>query len=243
MGGRGTYSASKVLAGGVSSTNMKGIMLVGDPENRRDIINMFDEIGISSLVGTDVFNTAVMGAFGIQLHNLEKKYGAISDSTSVSIQGVEGGDFKGAVAYIPADPTFQTLALNATYLGNIGKLNSDLKYEQKIGFKTQTDGTILNQARYTVTHEYGHMLENVLYQKAKQSGYTGTQNQFNAKVKQEIHSGAVKYGVSAISDGSPSGYGSTNAAEFFAESFASANLGKPNAYGKSMQDWLKKQGF
>lgn len=36
--------------------------------------------------------------------------------------------------------------------------------------------------------------------------------------------------------------GPSNSAEFFAEAFASAHSRSPNAFGKAMQDWLKKQG-
>ena len=38
----------------------------------------------------------------------------------------------------------------------------------------------------------------------------------------------------------PSGYGSTNEYEYFAESFASMTGGRPNAHGKALRDWIKK---
>ncbi len=40
-----------------------------------------------------------------------------------------------------------------------------------------------------------------------------------------------------------SNYGKTNAVEFFAESFANANLGTPNAIGRAMQDYLKRNSL
>ena len=77
-----------------------------------------------------------------------------------------------------------------------------------------------------------------LYQKAVKNGYIGTEKAFRRRAYRDIASSAVrKYGATGKD---LSNYGKQNAAEFFAESFANANLGAPNAFGRAMQDYLKK---
>ena len=89
------------------------------------------------------------------------------------------------------------------------------------------------EAAYSITHEYGHMLSNAL---AAKTGMTA--DGFSLKAYREISTIAMdKYG--AKKGTSPSRYGSTSSAEFFAEAFASAHGGSPNAYGLAMLDWLK----
>lgn len=240
MGGRGSYSATSAGRGRISVTRIGRVNVDHTPESRGDVRTLFRNVGIESVEGTNNFDTAVIGAFALQLGNLERKYGVIGDSENVVLQTMTNGNAKGAVSYYPHNPTNMTLMLNSAHLGSVGKINATLKSEQASGFKVKTNGSILSQARYTVTHEYGHMLENVLYQRAKNQGYKGSQASFNGTVRNEICSLAAKYGAKGSS---PSRYGGTNSSEFFAESFASANLGNPSPYGKGMRDWLKQQGY
>ena len=102
------------------------------------------------------------------------------------------------------------------------------------GWHAATDGKITNQNGYTVRHEYGHMLSNALAVKNKMST-----SSFTDKAKSEItHIARTKFGAKTGS--LPSEYGDKDSFEFFAESFASLNSGNPNAYGKAMGEWLKK---
>lgn len=243
MGGRGSRSATvngntvQINIGDLGS-NANVTLIDNTPDSRSDVQNLFvNELGVKSVGGTDAFNTAVIGAIGIQLKNLEREYGAIGASRDVEIVTMmDGGTAKAAVG--ANDLTgYQALYLNPKYLGNITKYNRSLGAEQKSGYKMPTDGSVKNQARYTITHEYGHMLQNAMYRKAVQNGYNGTKGDYAKSVANSISKTAVsKYGGTQKS---LSSYGATNSAEFFAEAFANANLGRSNAIGKAMNDWLK----
>lgn len=96
----------------------------------------------------------------------------------------------------------------------------------------------LTGVQYTAAHEYGHMLQ---FSMMVKSGYGGTSGQFAAGQKKTIMGIAKKkYGATKAD---MSDYGHTNSREFFAEAFANAVGGSPNAVGKAMSDWLKTQGF
>lgn len=246
MGGRGSWSSTYdgktriINIGDASSAAALG-NIDSRPDTRADIQKLFiDELGLNSVGGTQKMSQATIGAVGIHLKELEKRYGVIADSSSFDIVTADGHGFKGAMGYDPSTGA-QTLYLNPRYLGNVTNYNKKLATEQRYGEKMPTNGTVKSQYNYTVTHEYGHALQNVMYLKAKAGGYTGTEGQYARKVSRDIikiattkYNGAQK---------SISSYGATNSAEFFAEAFASANLGKPTAVGKAMNDWLKKNGY
>lgn len=243
MGGRGSVSASynnKTVQINIGDAGGGGNFKIIDatPDSRTDIQKMFvDELGADLIGGTQSMNTAALGAVGIQLKNLEKQYGAISASPGFEVVAVGDPGVKGAVG-VDIISGSQTLFINPGYMGNITKYNKGLASEQKSGFKMPTDGSVKNQARYTITHEYGHMLQNAMYQKAKANGYQGTSGEYARSVASEISKNAVsRYGGTQKS---LSSYGAKNSAEFFAEAFANANLGNPNSIGKAMNDYLKK---
>lgn len=249
MGGRGSSSISvgntgQVIEVGSGTSSVGSLGIGGDmnPDSRKDIQTMFvSHTGFSEIVGTDKMDTAVLGAYGIQLNNLERRFGAIGGSEKVSVAMTDKADFVAAVSYNPLNTGQQTLILNYSDMGKISKAVSQQRASEKSGWAMPTDGSVKSMARYTVTHEYGHILHNQLYARAKANGYTGTRNQFIGSAMREIKSNAIKnYGATQKS---LSGYGATNSREFFAETFANANLGNPNALGHAMNDWLKKQGF
>ena len=114
-----------------------------------------------------------------------------------------------------------------------------------------------NYTVYTITHEYGHMLENIIVQKRRdEKGVFSKQledNNFNSRydfmrfvnadykeIKKEIiqifkeNNKKEKYST-YLSD-----YGKTNEYEFFAESFANSQLGAPNKLGDAMNIWLER---
>ncbi len=93
-------------------------------------------------------------------------------------------------------------------------------------------------SRYTVTHEYGHMLENVLISSDDQS--------FKVKTKQirdEITDIAKQIDKKYDESKYLSVYGATNNREIFAECFAYSQLGNPNILGYAMQIWFERNGF
>lgn len=240
MGGRGSWSLTSggrkysIQIGDASSSEDVG-KVDDTPEGRADIIRMFGDVGVTSVGGTQGMPTNVLGAVGIQLNNLERKYGAIGASESVKVMTADGVGFKSAVGDIDGH---QVLILSPRALSSVRAYNKQLRHEQSTGFKMPTDGTVLSNARYTTTHEYGHILQNAMYQRAKSSGYTGTKGQYAGKVAREVARNAVKRFGGSQSDLSE--YGATNSQEFFAEAFANANLGNPNPIGKAMADWLSR---
>ena len=241
MGGRGSRSVSgtgQVVEGRGGSVDLEGLMI---PDGRSDIQTMFGEIGFKGVYGTDDMDTAVLGAYGIQLNQLERKFGAVS-STNTDVGMTRKADFVAAVSYEPTNPANQTLIFNLADMGSIKNATSQQRESEKAGWSMKTDGSLKSHARYTVTHEYGHILHNALYTRARQRGYRGTRDQFVNEASKKISDIARgKYG--GRKSGGISEYGKTNSREFFAEAFASSQLGKPNAVGMAMSDWLTSQGF
>lgn len=115
---------------------------------------------------------------------------------------------------------------------------------------------------YTVTHEYGHILQNVLmskridldaYNEARKK--IGINPQKLKKLTRQTSNNAAKEMFTEIieiaKESNPafslkeniSGYGKSNYEEAFAEVFANSQLGKPNELGKAMLIWLERHGL
>lgn len=205
----------------------------GAPDRRDDIQNLFvDRLGFKEVTGTNRINTAVLGAYGNALIGLEREYGAIAASDSPSFTTFNG-TATAAVRYDNMHPDRQSMGINATMMGSMSAYLKTQRESSSSGWHAGTDGRITSEAAYSITHEYGHMLSNAL---AAKSGVSA--DVFGVHAQREISQIArSKYGATRGS--SPSGYGRTSSAEFFAEAFASARLGAPNAYGKAMNDWLR----
>ena len=106
---------------------------------------------------------------------------------------------------------------------------------------------------YAVTHEYGHALELEVCKKRQEWGgilgenYVDDPRRELAKREQEIRKEIVQIAKDKNSEfnlsENISQYGASNDAEFFAETFANSQCGKPNELGNAMLEWLKKEGF
>ena len=232
MGGRGSFSMSH---GGVaaSSGGAGSLYISSSVETRADIRKMFiDELGFSELYGTNELSTAQLGALGIQMKKLERRYGTIGEGeTYLSITHQAG--VKGAAMQMRDGS--KVMFINPDVHENVGEFKKTLASEQKSGFKTKSDGKATSQYSYTVRHEYGHLTQYNLRNGATRKAAARA----DASMRSEIRSIAkTKYG--AKSD-NPSRYGATNRREFFAESFASMTGGKPGAYGKAMRDWFENR--
>lgn len=232
MGGRGSVST-----GGRDSTIDVNLRNVGGaPDKRADIQKSFvDELGFKAVRGTNRIPTATLNSYAIALKKLEREYGAIAASENaefVTGNGPIGSSAIAAVYFQPSNPKNQFMAINTNYLGSTSQNLRTVRSGEQKGHFAQTDKKITRQNSYAVTHEYGHMLENAL---ASKSG-KGLAS-FETQARNEITEIAQKkYGAG---NSKVSGYGTSNAAEFFAESFASLHSGNPNAYGKALGDWLK----
>lgn len=195
-----------------------------------------------------------------QLHNLEQTFGAVKKSTG-SICSVSGG--RATDAYVGAkvtDPTNQNLSLCPiafnSYKSNVAETLSQIE-----------SGYIMpalkeNASIYTVTHEYGHMVQNTVIKKAMEDyglerlkasiDYSKKTQKAMFKQYNKIHADTEKRCCAEILDiakeanvnfklgDNISRYGRTNYAEFFAEAFANSQLGAPNEIGKAMQVWLER---
>lgn len=198
-----------------------------------------------------------------QLHNLEQTFGAVKKSTG-SICSVSGG--RATDAYVGAkvtDPTNQNLSLCPiafnSYKSNVTETLSQIE-----------SGYIMpalkeNASIYTVTHEYGHMVQNTVIKKAMEdygleklkASIDYSKKTEKARLKQykkiwadtekrcceEILDIAKEANVNFKLGDNISRYGRTNYAEFFAEVFANSQLGAPNELGKAMLVWLERKGL
>lgn len=198
-----------------------------------------------------------------QLHNLEQTFGAVKKSTG-SICSVSGG--RATDAYVGAkvtDPTNQNLSLCPiafnSYKSNVAETLSQIE-----------SGYIMpalkeNASIYTVTHEYGHMLQNTVIKKAMEDygleklkasiDYSKKTEKAIFKQYKKIWADTEKKCCAEILDiakeanvnfklgDNISRYGRTNYAEFFAEAFANSQLGAPNELGKAMLVWLERKGL
>ena len=121
--------------------------------------------------------------------------------------------------------------------------------------------------KYTVTHEYGHIIQNILIkQRYIEEGWDETNpkafydstkstkkerfawyNKLSEEVENEHYEEIIAIAKENNKDfnllDNISDYGKSNKAEFFAEVFANSQCGKPNELGKAMQIWLKRKGF
>ena len=198
-----------------------------------------------------------------QLHNLEQTFGAVKKSTGF-ICSVSGG--RATDAYVGAkvtDPTNQNLSLCPiafnSYKSNVAETLSQIE-----------SGYIMpalkeNASIYTVTHEYGHMVQNTVIKKAMEDygleklkatiDYSKKTEKAIFKQYKKIWADTEKRCCAEILDiakeanvnfklgDNISRYGRTNYAEFFAEVFANSQLGAPNELGKAMLVWLERKGL
>lgn len=218
-----------------------GANIIGAEEKRNDIKRMADMASLKDIDGTGDIPTAILGAQMIQIQNLERIFGALKDGDVELLAAPAGhGGAIAAVAYQPITGA-QTLMLNSDFYTSAGQLKADQLADEHSGWRMPTDGSIKDAARYAITHEYGHMLHNELYNKAKANGYTGTRKQYVSQEWLKIQRIANdKYGADK-SDLSI--YGNENRREAFAEAFVNSQLGNPTKVGLAMRDYLKSIGF
>lgn len=202
-----------------------------------------------------------------QLLKLNARFNAITENNTGYLTASPSGKAMGYASsrFIP-DPSGKLV--ERTNLGLVGKYYKDydtvIKTEEMCIEEFWNMPTLKeNLSVYTVTHEYGHILENMIlvkrtdynelqkkidgmtrpsaqqmqsvYQKAKKNGAKDIYNEIVAIAKEKNPDFKIKDNLSE--------YGHTNHFEAFAEIFANSQCGEPNELGLAMQEWLKKEEF
>jgi SPP1 gp7 family putative phage head morphogenesis protein len=202
-----------------------------------------------------------------QLQRLNTRFGAITDKNAGYFTASPHGKAQGYTSgrFIP-DPN-GNLTEN-TNLGLAAKYYKDkdsLVETEKRGVDAfwsmpcSDDNLII----YTVTHEYGHILEKAVsvartdYDALKEkvgkivspsasqirNVYQNAEKDCAKNIWNEIIEIARTNNPDFSIKDNLSEYGRTNYYEGFAEAFANSQCGKPNELGKAMNEWLKKEGF
>lgn len=226
---KGKYSPIRERVFGSQSSHGNISHAGGALDARSDVQQSFvNELGFKEVRGTNSIPTATLNSYAIALKGLERKYGAISASENpIFVTGARGNTFA-AVVHNPDNPANQFMVINSKVLGSTKVNLKSQASSERDGWSARTNGKITKRNAYTVTHEYGHMVHNVLVSQSGKSHETIS--------KEVAFIAKSKYNAK----GSVSRYGSRNANEFFAEAFASYNSGSPNAYGKAIGDYLKR---
>lgn len=245
MGGRGSFSYGGVVWGGDINIGKGG----GEPgllaaENRKELADLAVAAGFTRAMGTSGVDEEVMRNSLNRIRQLEGKYGVLAESEDpVLVGSVEDN----AIAYVDQDygnNRAQNMGFSPTKMGDAQKLYDAQLHGQSSGWfmPSRTDrATLLG---YTATHEYGHMLENVLYQRYRDAGGTKSEYAWASDVRDDVMRLAGYRGYTAGRNyKSLSTYGGKNAYEFFAEAFANANSGAENRIGRALNTWLERQGY
>lgn len=240
MGGRGMVSLSggeKIKIGSLMG-GKNDIRNVGGPSDQReDIQGLFRGLGFTDVQGLGGLPTSVLGSYGIAMRRLEREHGSIGAlARKIPVKGMDSKDIVAAVEY-DSTGTPTGLLLNRGLMSNITRMNAAQREMERIGWSMPTDGKVKSLARYSITHEYGHLTESALFLKARSSGSTGTEGQDARARVSAILKIAKGYGATRED---VSHYGRQNSYEFFAEAFANAHSGKPNAIGRAMSEYLKR---
>ncbi|MBI4858647.1 MAG: minor capsid protein [Acetobacterium woodii] len=200
-----------------------------------------------------------------QLRILEDKFGVIHDSYGTITSTKAGVDTLAFVSPAKTNPLRQNLSLcpgafkDKTTL--IAKETSLMERKWSMPFSEDYAST------FTVTHEYGHMLQHkIITDNMVKAGWSpDNPNQF-LDLKKKTRKAITKWydkienatgkecfdGIMEIAKSNNpnfdlksniSGYGKKDYFEFFAEVFANSQCGKPNELGDAMNEWLIKEGL
>ena len=193
-----------------------------------------------------------------QVDALENKFGAIGKSTDAKIHyKIGGGSTNASVTHRITNPEKQYMTLYSSHYGDVQTLRTARK--RNLASKWSMPCLESEFDVYTVTHEYGHMLHNIMLAndldsfttfKTRATTYAGRLKSYeryaNKKLgeyKKEIIDIAKTLDPNFDIMKELSRYGMKDNAEFFAEVFANSQLGMPNTLGKAMNEWLKGRGY
>lgn len=198
-----------------------------------------------------------------QLLKLESRYGAVGKSQNPSIISESDSTACAFVRCKIMNPLDQSLSLCPRTYKQYDRKKEMEERDQKwiMPFKDEEAEV------YTVTHEYGHMVQNTMIaDEMKAQGWDPNNAsamvdytahtpkgmfKWYTDIRKKVAKGCKKEIVDIAKESDPSfkyadyisDYGKTNDMEFFAEVFANSQLGAPNKLGLAMKEWLKRKGF
>lgn len=209
----------------------------------------------------DYISEDVIVAQTNQLLKLNQKFGAIGEDFGGYIGAESSKKFTAVTRGSFSNATSQNLVFSFdSFSHGIDFVAQETEKSIKINWSMPALKE--NYSIYTVTHEYGHILENVVMSKRidladyeSKRRKLGTNIKALDKLKKETSTKAAKDIFSEITDiakknnpdfslkSNISDYGKTNYQEAFAEIFANSQLGEPNELGKAMNVWLERNGL
>ena len=198
-----------------------------------------------------------------QLLKLNQRFGCLSENNRGYITATKSGR---AMAWTSSPYRKDSEQTNLSLVGNWYKDANKFRTEEEDGMKAFWSMPFSkdNIDVYTVTHEYGHILESFVSR--NRQDWDAIDEKINKLVNpsmsqlRNVYRDAEKAQAKGIFDeivgiakeNNPefkvsadnlSKYGHTNYFEAFAEIFANSQCGAPNELGKAMEQWLVKEGF
>lgn len=217
-----------------------------------DIENRLHNIGFNT-IDPSFFknvNTDMQKSITDQLTYLENKFRAISNSNKPSLSADLKGGATACARSELNNPQNQKLMLSSRDFKNRKKHISNRRKDVESFYCMPCNVDDETLSRYVVTHEYGHMLENIIAARDMK----GTINTFPRLIERyqeqiekiartidpDYDKNKSLYLSTYVREEAPYGHKHN---EFFAECFANSQLGQPNVLGQAMLQWLEKRGF
>ena len=227
-------------------------------ESSKEVRQQLTDLGFDSVTDrVSILNGELMVENTNQLTELEKKFGAIRKG-NISLDVNAKKKAKAFVRVSSDSVEYQEFSLSGYWFKKTkSEVASGLAQEIKDGFKMAVNPE--KYGVYTVTHEYGHIIENNVINdafsklsplKQRELSTDGMKwmlwhNEQAGNVWKEITGVAkeISGDDNFLSYNHLSDYGKTNTKEAFAESFASFALGGDSVMGKAIGVWLERKGL
>ena len=224
-----------------------------------------DDIGFASVEdNVSVIDEKLLVENVKQLKKLNDRFGALTSNNSGYFSASSEPN---TLAYIQgnfSNLNHQSMSLCGNYYGK-GYDYMVSKEREHVSTNWSMPCLDENLPIYSITHEYGHILENKVIQsrvdmdvfeqayRAKMLENNGTKKARDFREKEETKQAKTiwKEIAQIAKEENPdflisqniSGYGKTNYLEAFAETFANSQCGSPNELGKAMNIWLERNGY
>lgn len=233
----------------IESKMKDGLTILGqkktsDPEQYNRVLSNIQSLGFIAKKSLRNLNVDLLDNAVKQITYLDKKFNVLSKYKGIKMSGMNDSEkpYARAFVYYESDEVW------TLHLCEIAFSKPRERYVKFVGKQVESGMYMpclkANYIDYEVTHEYGHIIENMYLQtRYFERGYEGTLDELYILVKNEIINIAKMNNPNLNIDEYISEYGGTSPEDFFAESFANSQLGKPNALGNAMLKWLKEKNL